>query len=205
MDAEVAARKSAAWGAFHKYRKALCNHDISLKLRLKLFNMCISPVALFGMGVSVLTRKILEDFAVVQRRILRSIIGWSFNSNDSYKDTMHNMKLKMQRAMQLYFVEPWGQRMLKQQINYALHLSSMESSHPARLLLDWNPTLIKDASYVQMPFRSPGRSRYKWIHFLSMFSRDTMNMGIGDWINHIQGLPHSKRTLQKEYAQYVLA
>ena len=35
---EVQARIRAEWSTFHKYRTCLCNHAISLKLRLRLFD-----------------------------------------------------------------------------------------------------------------------------------------------------------------------
>ena len=157
------------------------------------------------MGVFVLTKKILEDFAILQRRILRSIIGWSFNSNDSYADVMRNMKFKMERAMQIQYVESSGHRILKQQINYMIHLTSLDPSHPARLILDWNPCDTLDASYEYMPFRSPGRPKNKWTHFLLSFSRNAKQVDLCEWIANLPRHIYSKQELQKEYIQYILA
>ena len=118
---------------------------------------------------------------------------------------MRNMKFKMERAMQIQYVEPWDHRILKQQINYMVHLTSLDPSHPARLILDWNPCDTLDASYEYMPFRSPGRPKNKWTHFLLSFSRNAKQIDLCEWIGQLPRHTYSKQELQKEYIQYILA
>ena len=72
---EMVNRRKSVWAAFHKHKKVLLNHQLSLKLRLRLFDVCCSPVALFGFGVLPMTAKQLKSLVVIQRRMLRSIVG----------------------------------------------------------------------------------------------------------------------------------
>ena len=50
---EVDFRHKQAWAAYHKFRHCLINPQISLKLRLKLFDAIISPTVLFGIGAKL--------------------------------------------------------------------------------------------------------------------------------------------------------
>ena len=158
---EVKARMRAAWSTFHQYRKCLCNHAISLKLRLRLFDACISPVALFGLGILPLSKKVRNDFDIIQRKMLRSIIGWRIKSSDTYEDTMRRMKERFNMASSLYKVQSWDTRILKQQISYLVHLSTLPATHPARRLLSWNPMNIVDPSSSNIAYRSVGRPKMK--------------------------------------------
>ena len=68
---------------FHKHRETLINKHVSLKLRLKYFNAMISPTILFGLSLLPLTKLHFHKLNVVQRRMLRSIVGWvAVNEDD---------------------------------------------------------------------------------------------------------------------------
>ena len=73
---EVRNRLRAAWAKFHQHRRWLLNRHVSLHLRLRLFAAVVSPCALFAAMVLPLTKHDLEKFAVTQRKMLRSIVGW---------------------------------------------------------------------------------------------------------------------------------
>ena len=48
-------RLHAAWANFHQYEHIILNKRVSLKLRLKLFDLVVSPTAVFGLAVLPLT------------------------------------------------------------------------------------------------------------------------------------------------------
>ena len=73
---EVAHRLRLGWASFHKHRKALTNRDVSLRLRLRLFHSVVFPVVLFGLSCISLIDGLLSKIDVVQRRMLRYIVGW---------------------------------------------------------------------------------------------------------------------------------
>ena len=57
--------------SFHVYG------PVSFRPRLKLFHATVSPTAMFGLASLPLTQRFLHKLDVVQRRMLRSIIGWA--------------------------------------------------------------------------------------------------------------------------------
>ena len=76
-------RRKQAWGVFYKLKNILFDQNVSLNLRLKLFDACCTPVALFGLSVLSLTVKDRKVFDILQRRMLRRIIGWRRSLDDT--------------------------------------------------------------------------------------------------------------------------
>ena len=64
---EISHRRQVIWHVFHKYSRTLCNQNISLKKRLRLFDACVSLVILFGAAVLPLTRGELINYDVIQK------------------------------------------------------------------------------------------------------------------------------------------
>ena len=74
-DTELTHRLQAAWAKFHKHKHVLTNRHVSVKLRLKYFDAIISPTVLFGLASLPLTT-FHKRIDVVQRRMIRAIVGW---------------------------------------------------------------------------------------------------------------------------------
>ena len=72
---ELQNRINIAWGKFHHHRTWLMNSQVSVPLRLRLFDACVSPAMLFATSVLPLGRKDLEAVNIVQRKMLRLIVG----------------------------------------------------------------------------------------------------------------------------------
>ena len=72
-------------------------------------------------------------------------------------------------ASSLYKVQSWDTRILKQQISYLVHLSTLPATHPARRLLSWNPMNIVDPSSSNIAYRSVKRPKMKWNTALRSF------------------------------------
>ena len=72
---ELHHRKTIAWGKFNKHRTILTNKHVSLKLRLKFFNAVVMPAMLFSLHTLALTKVQLRNINVLQRKMLRSIVG----------------------------------------------------------------------------------------------------------------------------------
>ena len=67
---ELQNRKNHAWGSFHKHKKVILNHHVSLAKRLKFFDMCVSPSMLFALVSLPLTRAQIEGIDILQRKML---------------------------------------------------------------------------------------------------------------------------------------
>ena len=95
-------KKKQAWAAFHKHKKVLLNSEICLQKRLQYFECCVNPTILFGLVVFPMTNKMLREMDILQRKMLRSIVGWRRISTESWEDTMLKMKRRIQRTRILY-------------------------------------------------------------------------------------------------------
>jgi len=73
---ELHHRKTIAWAKFNKHRTILTNKHVNLKLRLKFFNAVFTPAMLLSLHMLALTKVHLDSINVLQRKMLRSIVGW---------------------------------------------------------------------------------------------------------------------------------
>ena len=91
-------RLNVRWTKFHEHRQWLCNHHIPVGLRLGLFDGVVSPSVLFGGLVLPLSEKDLKRFDIVQRRMLRLIVGWRRTTEETWEDTMRRMEERMKKG-----------------------------------------------------------------------------------------------------------
>eukprot|EP00435_Cladocopium_sp_Y103_P027156 s884_g6.t1 len=103
-------RLHAAWANFQKYKQIILNKHVSLKLRLNFFDHVVSPTAMFGIATLPLTKVQIQKLDVVQRRMLRSIVGWGRMTDESWQDTMRRMNSRLDFAVTLHPVRKWLER-----------------------------------------------------------------------------------------------
>ena len=89
---EVAHRLQCGWQKFGHYSSTLLNKNVSMKLRLKLFDSVVSPSLLFGLHVLPLSKNSMDKIMVCQRKMLRKIVGWTRHPNDTWETVLRNMK-----------------------------------------------------------------------------------------------------------------
>eukprot|EP00973_Karenia_brevis_P007172 972592-Karenia_brevis.AAC.1 len=162
---EIDFRHKQAWAAYHKFQHCLVNHQISLKLRLKLFDAVIPPTALFGLGAITMTAHQRESFGILQRKMLRNIVGWSRKADETWEETMHNMQDKIHHAMEKYHrCKAWEQEISKIYFNYAVYMAKGHERTPWKLLCTWDPSQIFDQFLPMLPRRGRGRPKSTWDH-----------------------------------------
>ena len=76
----------------------------------KLFDSVVSPTAIFGLAVLPLTKIQIHKLDVVQRKMLRSIVGWVRKDGEQWQDTMRKMNGRLDSAMTLFPVRRWSDR-----------------------------------------------------------------------------------------------
>ena len=101
-DIEFNYRKQQAWFAFKKHEKLLLNKHASLKNGLHYFDVCITPCVLFALAAFPITRSRLEHLNILQRKMLRRIIGWRRIADEDWKITMERMNKRLEAAYQHY-------------------------------------------------------------------------------------------------------
>ena len=73
---EVKHRIQCAWYKFGQYRHILSNQKISIRQCLNFFDVVVTPTILYGIAILPLSATLIEDIEVVQRKMLRKIVGW---------------------------------------------------------------------------------------------------------------------------------
>ena len=163
-------RVQVAWNKFHKYKHVLLNKHISLVLRLKLFDTVVSPAMLFGLATLPLTKGCLQKLGVVQRRMLRSIVGWVRIHDDlSWRDVMVQMNHKLAIAKTLFPMEGWADRLFRSKFRLAHRIARSPERWPAKSV-SWNPLTNWESNFACKPHRKRGRPSTRWDDILTNFS-----------------------------------
>ena len=163
---ELSARVQSAWSKFHKHRQELTDKHVSVCSRLKLFQSVVTPSALFGLAACSLTSQQVEKLDAVQRRMLRSLVGWTRVEGEDWAVTMRRMRDKVNKALAIYPVAPWSKQLAKQVYRYSHKIASHPESWP-HLVARWHPHDVEAAR------RSRGRPRLRWDDLLDKFSMAT--------------------------------
>ena len=88
----VSHRLGCAWARFNGLRNILTNKLISLRSRLRLFASTITPTVAYSLETAPLTMKLEKRLDVMQRKMLRSIVGWRIDESLTYEQNGHIMK-----------------------------------------------------------------------------------------------------------------
>ena len=169
---EFAHRLQVAWNKFRKYKHVLLNKHISLVLRLKLFDAVVSPAMLFGLATLPLTKVCLQKLGVVQRRMLRSIVGWvRIHDDQNWRDIMVQMNHRMAIANILFPMEDWEDRLFRSKFRLAHRIARSPEAWPAKSV-SWNPLTNWESNFACMPQRKRGRPSARWDDTLTIFSTE---------------------------------
>ena len=150
---EINHRIQVAWYRFGHHKQVLCNRNIGIHLRLKLFDAVITPTILYGLATLPLSSVSLKKIDVVQRKMLRKIVGWVRLPNETWETTMHRMKERVQSALQKYPVMQWRKRIAKYLWKYILRIKDVPSEAWIQKSSMWAPNESEDASSEYVPYR----------------------------------------------------
>ena len=121
---ELHHRKTIAWAKFNKHRAMLTNKHVSLKLRLKFFTAVVTPAMLFSLHTLALTKVQLKNVNVLQRKMLRSIVGWVRLNGDDWSETIRRMNHRLSVALAPFPIRPWTEQLAKRQFLLAAKIAS---------------------------------------------------------------------------------
>jgi len=148
-------RVQVAWNKFHRHRRILVNKDVSIKLRMKFFDSVVTPTMLFGLHTLALTGVQLSKLDSIQRRMLRSMVGWIRIQDESWHDTMSRMKSRVAAALRQQPVETWTRRLAKNQHFFAVRVAHT-NGWVARVVT-WNPEMNWHDNFSSTPKCRQGR------------------------------------------------
>ena len=160
-------RLRCAWAKFHAFRQALVDKNVDTKLRLRLFNAVVTPTALYGLIAAPLTAKDLESLVVVQRKMIRSIVGHVKLVGEDWADVHRRMNCKIAGALERQAVPDWAEVLLERKESFRDKLETPSCSNLLQLVFHWNPKATNDSKLFSTPHRQRGRPCSSWKEFVS--------------------------------------
>ena len=76
--------------------------------RLKLFDSVITPTVLYSLSTTPLTEAQLRKLDATQRKMLRRIVGWSRDDDESSEETGRRMKRLLEAGLKSYPIKDWS-------------------------------------------------------------------------------------------------
>ena len=104
---ELQNRMRMCWAKFHQHRRWLVNMDVPVGLRLRLFDAICSPTILFGSAVLPLGLKQRQSLDILQRKMLRLMVGWRRLPGEEWSTTMARMNVRVKKACDQYPIGSW--------------------------------------------------------------------------------------------------
>ena len=156
---------------FGQHVRTLCNKNVSIKLRLKLFDSVVSPSLLFGLAVLPLQVSCVEKLNVVQRKMLRKIIGRTRISEELWVDTMRRMSMKVDTALLQSKMQMWSTRLAVTQWKFVGRLKTLPVESWPNRAANWQPQEVEDLSCEFVPHRVRGHPFTRWDDRVTKFSR----------------------------------
>ena len=168
-EVELMYRIQCAWSKFHQHKLILLNKHVTLRLRLKLFHATVSSTAMFGLASLPLTQRFLHKLDVVQRRMLRSIVGWVRIPDEPWENTMRRMNQRMEHVAYLHPLPSWSNQYFTSQYRLATKIVSNQFSWVATAVA-WMPLADWVHNFPSAPSRSRGRPPKRWDQAVASFS-----------------------------------
>ena len=92
------------------------NKHIYIRFRFKLFDAIISSTVLYALESCPLTEKVESRLDVMQRKILRRMVGWVCNTGESWEVVGHRMKHRLQRCLGIYPIMDWSKTIVSRKL-----------------------------------------------------------------------------------------
>ena len=80
----------------------LTNKHINIMLRLRLFDTVATPALLYSLDTCALTHGDLARVDIVQRKMLRCMIGWVTHPDDTWEEAGRRMARRLSSALELF-------------------------------------------------------------------------------------------------------
>ena len=144
--------KSTTWDVDHRLQSAsrvfnanrwiLCDSRIAISKRLEYFDCVISPVvACYAAGHRSIYKQDLHRFDVLQRRLLRSVVGPPRNVDwtQPWHEILHQWNGRIQSFMGQLKCKPWFEMCLQHHWNLAYYFALLPDHRWLKRVLHWKP------------------------------------------------------------------
>ena len=159
---------------FHKHRDILLDKNVRLCLRFKFFQTVITPTVLFGLPTLPLSKRQVEMLDILQRKMLRRIVGWTRQNSEPWRETMLRMQSKLDNAMRLHPVSVWSAQFYRLQFRMVCRFCRQGDGWPVRVS-NWHPPSTDSTAH-----RKRGRPPIRWDDRLNSFVY--LQFGLDTWM-----------------------
>ena len=106
-EVELRHRMKRAWAKYGTLKKELLDHNVPLRLRLRLFQSVVTPSALYGCSSWVLTEARANMLQSTQLRMIRNMLGKKRRPAESWVEWLQRVTPEARDAMQRHGVREW--------------------------------------------------------------------------------------------------
>ena len=181
---ELENRIAAAWRSFMSMKSEFTNKLYSIRSRLELFNVVVTPTALYGCATWALTRTDELRLLRAERRMLRMIIGHTRRKStgtpsdesevESWIDWVQRTTKEAELRMDNLNIENWICQYRRRKWRFAGQLACGNHDKWSYKALHWMPEFGPRAARCQ------GRPRTRWGDPFSKLTLSTF--GTDDWL-----------------------
>ena len=151
-------RVECVWHKFCKIKTALTDRHVHIKLRLKLFSAVITPCILYSLITTPMLASDYEKIEVVQRKMLRRIIGFSKLNEETWESAFKRNNEKLARVMSIYPVGNWGDELVTRKRKFKEQLSRGYRNSLAVDAYNWNPIGCRDRKLRDGSFQKQSKN-----------------------------------------------
>jgi len=167
---EVLRRIKAGWSCFGRHRDILCNKNIPMTWRKRVFNQCVLPTMTYGAETWTTTKKLETKLKTAQRAMERSMLHISLR--DKIRCTEIRKRTGVKDIIEKIKEAKW---------RWAGHVARMDDNRWTRRITDWQPRMGK---------RRRGRQKRRWRDDLTSYRGTTWIRQAADrkiWKEHEEG------------------
>ena len=167
---EIMRRIKAGWSCFGRHKDILCNKNIPMSLRRKVYNQCVLPTMMYGSETWSLTKYSEAKLQSAQRAMERQMLNISLRN-----------KVRCTTIRQQTGVADILRKIKQSKWRWAGHVARRNDNRWTKRLLEWQPRIGK---------RRRGRQKRRWRDDITSYIGTTWARVAVDrkvWNDHEEG------------------
>ena len=187
---ELVNRLNCGWRAFFKFKDALCNRNLPLKHRMKLFESVVTPCVLYASGTWTMTADDERQVRTTERRMLRWILRVGRKPDEDWVEYIKRATHRCEELAAGLGVSDWVLKQRARKWTLAGRVASQTDGRWSTRVLSWKPW------FRIFPKRDVGRPRKRW-------EDDIVNLAGESWMT--EGIDQDMWSILKDaYVQKIM-
>ena len=132
---------------------------MSLHLRFKLFQSVITSTILYSLETCQLTENLQDNLDIIQRTMMRKMIGWEFVTGATWAIAGRKMKVRLRQYTDQLRIRPWSEQVNERKRKVLAN--PCEAHHWMYQSMRWHPPCCSGLKFFHCS-RSRGHPHTKW-------------------------------------------